>query len=102
VQAQQAVVLLSSSVITFCEVSGKCFLKAEKISILGLKIFFSFFITTPIFSFLRENEKITNKDVENLCNVSDATATRYLDELEKEEKIKQIGTTGPSTYYRLR
>jgi predicted HTH transcriptional regulator len=55
-----------------------------------------------ILDFLQENEKITNKDVENLCNVSDATATRYLDELEKEEKIKQIGATGPSTYYRLK
>ena len=46
-------------------------------------------------------QKITNNDVEKLCGVSDATDTRYLDELEKEEKIKQIGTVGHAVYYRL-
>ena len=44
-------------------------------------------------------EKITNNDVEKHLNTSDATAERYLNELEKEGKIKQIGKTGKSVYY---
>ena len=54
-----------------------------------------------ILEFLQNNEKVTNNDVEKLCGVSDATATRYLNELEKEQKIKQIGTVGHAVYYRL-
>ena len=49
-----------------------------------------------------QNKKITNNDIEKLLGVSDATATRYLDELEKEEKIKQIGKTGQGVYYILK
>ncbi len=48
-----------------------------------------------------QTPKIRNNDVEKLCGVSDATATRYLDELEKEGKIRQIGTVGHTVYYRL-
>lgn len=47
----------------------------------------------------RLNNKFTNADVENLLSVSDATATRYLDELEKEGKVKQVGKTGKHVYY---
>jgi len=54
-----------------------------------------------ILEFLREHGKIQNNDVERLVGVSDATATRYLDELEKEGKVQQIGITGQSVYYRL-
>ena len=46
-----------------------------------------------------DQEEITNNDVESLLKVSDATATRYLDELEKEGRIRQIGTEGRSVYY---
>ena len=45
------------------------------------------------------DDKITNNEVEKLLDVSDATAERYLDEFEKEGKLKQIGKTGVSTYY---
>lgn len=54
-----------------------------------------------ILEFLKDNEKIINNDIEKLLGVSDATATRYLNELEKEQKIKQIGTVGHAVYYRL-
>jgi len=54
-----------------------------------------------ILEFLQENEKITNNDVEKLVNVSDSTAERYLNELEKEGKIKQIGAIGQGVFYRL-
>lgn len=42
---------------------------------------------------------ITNDQVEKLLHVSDATATRYLSQLEKEGKIKQEGKTGKSVRY---
>ena len=43
--------------------------------------------------------EITNDEVEKLLHVSDATATRYLEQLEKEGKIKQEGRTGQSVSY---
>lgn len=43
--------------------------------------------------------QVTNDEVEKLLHVSDATATRYLDILEKEGKIKQIGKTGRNVRY---
>jgi Fic family protein len=43
--------------------------------------------------------KITNDVVEKLLHVSDATATRYLSELEKQGKIKQTGKTGHAVTY---
>jgi ribosomal protein S25 len=42
---------------------------------------------------------VTNDHVEKLLHVSDATATRYLTQLEKEEKIQQVGKTGKSVKY---
>lgn len=43
--------------------------------------------------------KITNDQVEKLLHVSDAIATRYLAQLEKEGKVKQEGKTGKSVKY---
>ena len=43
--------------------------------------------------------QVTNDEVEKLLHVSDATATRYLETLEKEGKIKQVGKTGKYTHY---
>lgn len=54
-----------------------------------------------LLKFLKDNLKIRNNDVEKLCGVSDSTAERYLNELEKEQKITQIGTVGRAVYYRL-
>ena len=42
---------------------------------------------------------IVNNDVEKLLSVSDATAERYLQELENEGKLKQVGKTGKYVYY---
>jgi len=55
--------------------------------------------TEKIVALLGENEKITNNDVEKLFGVSDATATRYLDELEKEGVLSQVGEGGRGVYY---
>lgn len=46
-----------------------------------------------------KKSKITNDEVEKFLHVSDATATRYLEILEKENKIKQTGKTGKSVFY---
>jgi len=54
-----------------------------------------------ILEYLKTNEKIVNDEVERLVKVSNATAERYLDELEKAGKIKQIGKTGQAVYYQL-
>jgi predicted HTH transcriptional regulator len=43
--------------------------------------------------------KITNSDVQKMLRVSSATAFRYLDILEKQGKIKQIGATGQAVFY---
>jgi len=44
-------------------------------------------------------ERVANNDVEKALGVSDATATRYLDELEKQGFIRQAGKTGKYVYY---
>ena len=44
-------------------------------------------------------EKITNDDVEKSLRCSDRSATRYLEELVKQGKIKKIGTTGAGVVY---
>lgn len=48
--------------------------------------------------FSRQN-RVANDDIEKLLGVSDATATRYLDDLEKEGFIRQVGKTGQHVYY---
>ncbi len=52
-----------------------------------------------ILAFVQEHGKIQNNDVEKLVGVSNATAERYLDELEKEGKLTQHGTIGQSVFY---
>ncbi|MDC1205461.1 hypothetical protein N8083_01275 [Candidatus Pacebacteria bacterium] len=43
----------------------------------------------------------TRASVERLLEVSDRTAGTYLEELEMEGKVKQVGETGRSVYYVL-
>jgi len=43
---------------------------------------------------------ITNDEVQALLGVSDATAERYLEELEKEGKIAQVGKSGRIVAYK--
>lgn len=44
--------------------------------------------------------EINNGDVRKLLNVSDTTACRYLNDLEAEGLIKQVGSDGPKVYYK--
>ncbi|MBP6931559.1 MAG: hypothetical protein KBD48_03965 [Candidatus Pacebacteria bacterium] len=52
-----------------------------------------------ILNMFTNKSKITNDEVEKFLHISDATATRYLEILEKENKIKQVGKTGKGVYY---
>ena len=55
-----------------------------------------------ILAFIQANGKIQNNDVEKLAGVSNATAERYLDELEKEGKLIQHGTIGQNVFYTVK
>lgn len=55
-----------------------------------------------IISFVREKGAIANDDVERLLNVADTTATNYLQELEEEGHIEQVGISGRGVFYRPR
>ena len=43
--------------------------------------------------------RMTNNDIEKLLGVSDATVTRYMEELEREGKVRQVGAEGRYVYY---
>jgi len=45
---------------------------------------------------------ITSADIEKLLDVKEDTARKYLNELEQEGLIEQIGTTGKGVYYKLK
>ncbi len=45
------------------------------------------------------NGPLTNNHVEQMLGISDATAERYLEELEKQGKVRQVGKTGQAVYY---
>ncbi len=54
-----------------------------------------------IIVFTQKKGRITNDDVEKLLRVSHKTASRYLEILEKENRIRQVGGTGRGVYYQL-
>ncbi len=45
------------------------------------------------------NQPLTNSHIKMMLDIPESTATRYLEELEKEGKIRQVGKTGRSVYY---
>ena len=55
-----------------------------------------------VLKLFQTQKTITNNDIEKLLDVSDAIATRYLSELEREGKVVQIGATGRGVEYRLK
>lgn len=52
-----------------------------------------------ILGILETQSPLTNNHVEQLLGISDATATRYLEELEKEGLVRQVGGTGSGVHY---
>lgn len=55
-----------------------------------------------VLKMFEEKEEVANDEVQEKLGVSDATATRYLEELEKEGMVEQIGDRGRSVKYRRR
>ena len=55
-----------------------------------------------ILGMFETKNEITNDDVENSLGASDAAATNYLEELEQDGKIEQVGKTGRGVFYRLK
>ena len=49
--------------------------------------------------YIKGKDQFTNDDLQNLLGVSDTTIGRYLEELEQNKVIKQVGKTGQSVYY---
>lgn len=45
------------------------------------------------------NQPLTNNHVEQMLGISDATAERYLQELETEGVVRQVGNTGRDVFY---
>lgn len=55
-----------------------------------------------ILEMVREKGGVTNNDIETALGVSDATATNYLQELERDGKIEQVGQRGRFVSYKLK
>jgi Fic family protein len=55
-----------------------------------------------ILEMLAGKNEISNDEVEKALGVSDATATNYLQELENEGKLEQIGKEGRFVHYHLK
>ncbi|HXK41090.1 MAG TPA: SelB C-terminal domain-containing protein [Candidatus Paceibacterota bacterium] len=51
---------------------------------------------------LREKGELSNSEIREALGVSRRSAARYLDELEAEGKVEQVGNIGRSVVYRLR
>jgi predicted HTH transcriptional regulator len=52
-----------------------------------------------IISAFAEKGRLTNDELQSLLGVSSSTVVRYMDELEKEGKVRQVGPTGQNVYY---
>ena len=51
---------------------------------------------------LRERGELGNSEIRAILGVASRTAVRYLDELEHEGKVEQVGKIGHSVTYRLK
>lgn len=54
-----------------------------------------------IIDYVQSTGQVTNHEVEDLLLVSSSTAHRYLNELEREGILEQIGSSGRGVYYVL-
>ena len=52
----------------------------------------------PLIKESLKTKGVTRNQIEELLNVSDSTARKYLNELEKENKIQQIGESKSTSY----
>jgi len=52
-----------------------------------------------ILELLKTREKLTNDHIEMMLGIPESTVTRYMDELEEENKVKQVGDIGSGVFY---
>lgn len=55
-----------------------------------------------IIQIIKEKGIVVNNDIEKALGVTDTTATNYLQELEREGRIEQIGERGRFVSYKMR
>jgi len=55
-----------------------------------------------VLAMIQERGELSNIKIREELGVSSRTAVRYLDELEKENKVEQVGNTGRNVIYRLK
>lgn len=55
-----------------------------------------------VLELVKSQGSVSNNEIEESLGVADSTATKYLQELEEEGKLEQIGETGRSVRYRLK
>ena len=55
-----------------------------------------------ILEFLSEHEEMGNEDIREALGVSARSVVNYMNELEAEGRIKQVGVTGRSVTYQLK
>jgi len=55
-----------------------------------------------ILEMLADGRKVSNAEVRDALGVSRATVVRYLDELELEGRVEQVGRVGHAVIYRLK
>ena len=55
-----------------------------------------------ILGLLEGQRELSNSEIRRALGVSSRTAVRYLDELEKEGKVEQVGKIGHTVTYRLK
>jgi len=54
-----------------------------------------------ILTILSDKGEVRNSDIREVLKVSSRTVVRYLDELEREGKVEQVGRAGHAVAYRL-
>ena len=55
-----------------------------------------------LIALLQERSELSNSDLREALKVSDRTITRYMDDLEREGRVEQVGDTGRNVTYRLK
>lgn len=51
---------------------------------------------------LAEKGELSNSDIREALGISDRSVIRYMDELEREGRVEQVGSTGRGVLYRLK
>jgi len=55
-----------------------------------------------VLELLEEKGEMSNSDIHKILGVSKRTVVNYMDILEKENKVEQVGNTGRSVLYQLK